>query len=142
VSWLAVKDSDDFSRLTDYDLTWRSDARKYEFITLPYQDFAGMNASLELIHELGPANIAAHVAQLTQQIVDWAGNRDDVELVTPAEPDRRGGIVSVRPRDPDVTSVRLKAARVWHTVREGAVRLSPHAYNTIAELDYALGVMG
>ena len=53
VSWLAVKGSDDFTRLLDYDLTWRDDARRFEFITLPFQDFAGMNASLELLHELG-----------------------------------------------------------------------------------------
>jgi cysteine desulfurase / selenocysteine lyase len=58
VSWMAVKGSDDFRRLVDYDLTWRDDARRFEFITLPFQDFAGMNASLELIHELGPAAIA------------------------------------------------------------------------------------
>ena len=138
VSWLDVKGSEDFRRLMDYDLTWREDARRFEFITLPYQDFAGMNASLELIHDLGPANIAAHVSEITQRIIDWASDRDGIELVTPSAPDRRGGIVSVRPRDPDATSVRLKQARVVHTVREGAVRLSPHCYNTIEELDYAL----
>ena len=142
VSWLDVKGSEDFRRLMDYDLTWREDARRFEFITLPYQDFAGMNASLELIHELGPANVASHVAELTQHIVDWVADRDDVELVTPRDAHRRGGIVSVRPRDPDATSVKLKTAKVWHTVREGAVRLSPHAYNTIAELDYALNIIG
>ncbi len=71
VSWVAVKDSDDFSRLIDYDLTWRSDARKYETITLPYQDFAGMVASLELIHELGVDAVSAHTRGLAQHIVDW-----------------------------------------------------------------------
>ena len=29
VSWMDVKDSDDFSRLTNYDLTWRDDARRF-----------------------------------------------------------------------------------------------------------------
>jgi len=141
VSWLDVKGSEDFRRLMDYDLTWREDARRFEFITLPYQDFAGMNASLELIHELGPANIATHIAELTQHVVDWASDRDGIELVTPREPGRRGGIVSLRPADPDATSARLKEARVWHTVREGAVRLSPHAYNTVDEIDYALEML-
>ena len=138
VSWLDVRGSEDFRRLMDYDLTWRDDARRFEFITLPYQDFAGMNASLELIDELGPSNIAAHVAGLTQHVVDWASDRDGIELVTPSSPERRAGIVSVRPADPDAASVRLKQARVVHTVREGAVRLSPHCYNTIEEVDYAL----
>src|SRR5581483_302116 len=68
VSWLAVKDSDDFSRLTSYDLTWRTDARKYEFITLPYQDFGGMNASLGLIDELGFDAVSEHALALADRI--------------------------------------------------------------------------
>ena len=72
VSWMAVKGSDDFSRLTEYDLAWRDDARRFEFITLPYQDFAGMQASLELIHELGATNVAEHTQRLADHIEDRA----------------------------------------------------------------------
>jgi cysteine desulfurase/selenocysteine lyase len=141
VSWLAVKCSDDFTRLLDYDLTWREDARKFEFITLPFQDFAGMNASLELLHELGPAAVSAHIVGLGDHVVEWVEGRDDQTLFTPADRSRRGGIVSVRPRDPQATSVRLRAAGVMHSLREGAIRLSPHAYNTIDEVDRALEVI-
>ncbi len=142
VSWMAVKGSDDFTKLTDYDLTWRDDARKFEFITLPFQDFAGMNAALELFHEIGPAAAAAHVASLADQIVAWAAEQPNVELVTPAEPERRSGIVSVRPKDPAATSARLKAAGVYHSLREGAIRLSPHFYNTVEEVAKALSMIG
>ena len=141
VSWLGVRGSDDFTRLIDYDLTWREDARRFEFITLPFQDFVGMNASLALIHELGPAAVSAHVCGLADQIVQWTAHRDDVRLVTPAAPERRAGIISVRPPDPEGTSRRLREARVWHSLREGAIRLSPHAYNTSAEVDYALSII-
>ena len=48
-----MRGSDDFSALVDYDLTWRDGARRFEQITLPFQDFAGMAASLELLRELG-----------------------------------------------------------------------------------------
>ena len=64
VSWLAVRGADDFSRLTDYELVWRADARQFEFITVPFQDMAAMNASLELFHELGPTDISQHVLNL------------------------------------------------------------------------------
>ncbi|HEX4681501.1 MAG TPA: aminotransferase class V-fold PLP-dependent enzyme, partial [Gemmatimonadaceae bacterium] len=141
VSWLGVKDSDDFTRLTSYDLTWRDDARRFEFITLPYQDYAGMNASLELIHELGPADVSQHALRLAQIIVDWALERDDVELVTPADRSRRAAIVSVRPRDAKAASARLTAANVAHSVREGAIRLSPHFYNTEEEVRRVLQLM-
>jgi len=141
VSWMAVKDSDDFSRLTDYDLTWREDARRFEFITLPYQDFGGMNASLELIHSLGTAEVSAHALRLADRIVEWACSRDDVELVTPADASRRAAVISVRPRDARAASQRLTAARIAHSLREGAIRLSPHFYNTADEIDQTLRVI-
>jgi cysteine desulfurase/selenocysteine lyase len=141
VSWMAVKGSDDFTQLTDYDLTWRDDARRFEFITLPFQDFAGLNASLELLHELGPTAVEAHIARLADGIVDWTHSRNDVTLVTPAHPSRRAGIVSVRPRDAVAVSTRLRAAGVRASLREGAIRLSPHCYNTMAEIETALDVL-
>ena len=142
VSWLAVEGSDDFTRLTDYDLTWRGDARRFEFVTLPFQDFAAMNASLELFHELGPANVSAHALSLAQSIVDWAESRADVTLVTPRNPSQRGAIISVRPRDARAASQRLNEARVSHSLREGAIRLAPHFYNTQGEVDRALEIIG
>jgi cysteine desulfurase / selenocysteine lyase len=141
VSWMAVQDSDDFTRLLDYDLTWRTSARRFEQITLPYQDFAGFNASLELLHELGPAAVARHVASLVDPIVEWAADRRDVQLVTPAARDRRAGIVAVRPRDPEGASRRLRRAGVTHALREGAIRLSPHCYNTREEIEHTLAAL-
>ena len=140
VGWMAVRGSDDFTRLLDYDCTWREDARRFEVITIPFQDIAGLGASLDLLHELGPAAVAARVAGLATRIVDWALGARDVVLVTPRDPARRAGIVAVEPRDAVATSARLKAAGVAHSLREGAIRLSPHVYNTEQEVDRALTV--
>jgi selenocysteine lyase/cysteine desulfurase len=142
VGWMAVRGSDDFSRLVDYDYTLRSDARRFEVATIPYQDVAGFVASLELLFELGPRHVAAHVRALCDGIVAWALARDDVRLVTPADPARRGGIVSVAPRDLAGAAARLREAGVAHSVREGAVRLSPHGYNTAGEVSRALDALG
>ena len=141
VGWMSVQASDDFSRLCDYDLTYRDDARRFEVITLPFQDFAGLNASLELLLELGPAAVAAHVRALADRIVHWAADRDGVRLVTPDAADRRAGIVSLAPADPTAASRRLTAAGVSHSLREGAIRLSPHCYNTASEVDAALAAL-
>jgi cysteine desulfurase / selenocysteine lyase len=138
VGWMAVRASDDFTRLVDYEYVLRDDARRFEVITLPFQDFAGYVASLELFHALGPAAIEAHVAGLARRIVDWALARGDLRLVTPADPARRAGIVSVVPRDAAAASARLRAAGVVHSLREGAIRLSPHLYNTLEDVDRAL----
>ena len=141
VSWMATKCSDDFTRLTDYDFTYRDDARRFEVITLPYQDFVGLNASLDLFLEVGLKEVYARVERLAEVIVHWALGRRDVRLVTPAERERRAGIVAVAPRDPAAASERLTAAGVIHSLREGAIRLSPHFYNTEAEIDAALAVL-
>ena len=141
VGWLAVRHGEDYARLTDYDLTLHDDARRFEVLTLAYHDFAGLVASLELLHELGPAAVAAHVEALADRVVAWAEGRDDVRLVTPAERSRRAGVLALRPRDPAAASARLTRAGVTHSVREGAVRLSPHGYNTADEVDAALAAL-
>ncbi|MBA3560051.1 MAG: aminotransferase class V-fold PLP-dependent enzyme [Gemmatimonadaceae bacterium] len=142
VGWLAMRGSEDFTRLVDYDFTYWDDARRFEVITLPFQDFAGLNASLELLLELGPKRVEAHVAGLVDMAVEWSRNRAAVKLVTPAEPERRAGIVALAPSDPRVASEKLKRARISHSLREGAIRLSPHCYNTDAEMEEALEVLG
>lgn len=141
VSWMATRNSDDFSRLTDYDFTYRDDARRFEVITLPYQDFAGLNASLDLFLEVGLDQVYRHVERLAGRIVEWTFSRDDVRLVTPADSQRRAGIVAVAPRDPVAASRRLTAGGVSHSLREGAIRLSPHFYNTDAEIDAAVALL-
>ncbi|GAC1517467.1 MAG: aminotransferase class V-fold PLP-dependent enzyme [Gemmatimonadaceae bacterium] len=127
VGWLGVQGSDDFTTLTGRDLIFHDDARRFEIMTLPYQDFVGWNASLTLLAELTPAAVHRHIASLAGRIVAWANSRRDVALVTPAEPARRAGIVALRPSG-DLAAVadRLRAAGVIHSVREGAIRLSPH----------------
>lgn len=138
VSWMAVAGSDDFSRLLEYDLRWRDDARRFEQVTLPYQDFAGMATSLELLLELGPSEVAAHVHARTSELLDGA-ERLGIPLVTPR--DRHAGIASIRPSDANAASRRLDEARVAHSVREGTIRLAPHCYTTATEVAVALDAL-
>jgi selenocysteine lyase/cysteine desulfurase len=135
VSWMGVRGSDDFSRLLAYDMTWRDDARRFEQITLPFQDFAGMVASLELFHELGPAAIAGVIKARAEALMEGA-DALRIPVVTPRS--RHAGIVSLRPADANASSARLNAARVAHSLREGTIRLAPHCYTTSEDLQAAL----
>ena len=141
VSWMATRNSDDFSRLIEYDFTYREDARRFEVITLPYQDFVGFNASLDLFFEVGLDEVYARIHRLTTRIVDWSFDTPGVRLLTPPERARRAGIVAVAPQDPVEASERLTAAGVTHSLRERAIRLSPHFYNTDDEIDRALALL-
>jgi cysteine desulfurase/selenocysteine lyase len=140
VSWMAARGTDDFGKLTEYDFDWRDDARRYEFVTLPFQDFAGMNASLELFMEIGPARIADYITGLADVIVSWSRDAG-VPLVTPADRSRRAGIVCLKPRDASRVSARLKEKGVVHSYRESAIRLAPHIYNTTEEIRRALEII-
>lgn len=139
--WLAQASSGDFGRFLDYDAEWHVDARRFEVGTIPYQDIVGMNASLSLFLELGPARVEAHVRSLADVIVDWAWEAPGVTLFTPAAPERRAGIVSFSVPDLEVASTALREAGVTHSVREGAIRLSPHFHNTVQEVRTALAAL-
>ena len=141
VSWMATRNSDDFTRLTDYDFTYRDDARRFEMITLPYQDFIGLNASLDLFLEVGLDEVYAQIDRLTTRIVRWASGAPGVRLVTPRGREQRAGIVAVAPPNPVAASGRLTSAGVTHSLREAAIRLSPHFYNTEDEIDRALALL-
>lgn len=142
VGWMATRGSEDFSRLVDYDFTYYDDARRFEVVTLPYHDFAAYNSSLELLLELGPEAVERHVAGLVNIAVEWASSRSDVRLITPADPARRAGIVAMVPSgDVHAASERLTRAKVSHSLREGAIRLAPHCYNTEEEVRIALAAV-
>ncbi len=141
VGWFIGPGSENYANLLEYDLRYYGDARRFEVPTLPAQDLIAMGQSLELLFELGTEAVGRHVRGLTDRIVDWVRDRSDMRLVTPADPERRSGIVTFAPRDGAAASERLRAARVAHSLREGGIRLAPYIYNTLEEVDAALAVL-
>lgn len=140
--WLSQASAGDFARFLDYDPAWRDDAQRFEVGSLPIQDFVGMNASLELFLEIGPAAVEAHVLDLSGALWDWAASRSDVQVFTPANRAHRAGIVALVTPDVAADSKRLRAAGVVHAVREGAIRLAPHFHNTVEDVRRVIGVLG
>jgi cysteine desulfurase / selenocysteine lyase len=130
--WMAFRGTDDLSRLTDYDPTFHADARRFEMVTLPFQDLAGMTASLGLLREIGVERVAAHQRALRHVLEAGAG--DAVRFVSPADPVHDSGIWCVRTRDVAAAFARLRTAGVVASLREGSIRISPHAYNTADEV--------
>ena len=140
--WLSQASAGDFAKFLDYDPAWRSDAQRFEVGSLPIQDFVGLNATLELMFELGPRNIQDYVLGLSGELRNWVASRQDYTLLTPPEYERRGAIVAFRTRDVAADSARLRAAGVVHSVREGAIRLAPHFHNLPADVTRAAKALG
>ena len=142
IGWLAVRGSEDFSHMLEYDLTYADDARKFEVATIPYQDMAGMVSSLELFGEIGPDVISATIHSLANQLVSGIEKISTLKLMTPVDPARRAGIVSFKVDDVGAVSKRLDDGGVSHSVRAGGVlRIAPHIYNTAQEMERVLALL-
>ncbi len=137
--WLAFEGTDDLTHLTHYNETLRGDARRFELMTLPYQDFAGLNSSLELLLSLGAPQIREHVLSLHRPVLAWAEQAG--ARVTSPRGDHGSGILCVAPEGVQEVHRRLKASRVVCSLREGFIRFSPHCYNTVAELERVAHVL-
>ena len=142
IGWLSTRGTEDFSRMLEYDLTYMDDARRFEVATIPYQDMAGMNSSLELLQEIGLDAVEQRIHSLVERLIVGISTIPTLSLVTPWSARRRAGIVSFTVKDVKAVSARLNAAAVTHSVRGGGViRLAPHVYNTEEEIDLVLALM-
>lgn len=131
--WMAHAGTDDFTRLTDYDPALHRDARRFELVSLPFQDFVGFNASLTLLLELGVDRISAHLDRITEPVRYWAQSTG-VPLTSPTG-SHGSGIVCLAPPDVERAYRRMCGAGVIASLREGAIRLSPHCYTTVEEME-------
>jgi cysteine desulfurase/selenocysteine lyase len=138
--WMAHQGTDDFTKLTDYDPALRRDARRFELVSLPFQDFVGFNASLTLLLELGVSQIAAHLDRITEPIRFWAESTG-VPLTSPRD-SHGSGMVCVAPPDIERAYDRLTEAGIVASLREGAIRFSPHCYTMIEEMERVVEVLG
>jgi len=140
--WMAFEGTDDFSRLTEYNPIFRADARRFEMVTLPFQDFFGMTASLGLLLEIGIRDIAVVTRAAHAPVVRWAEERG-VRIVSPLDERHRSAIlcVALPPSKAAEAFHGVKRARIVCSLREGAIRLSPHVYNTVEEMEKVVEVL-
>jgi selenocysteine lyase/cysteine desulfurase len=92
-----------------------------------------MNASLGLLLEVGVERIRDHLRAVGEPIIDWAERRG-VPVTSPRGGHACGIVCVAPPRVAEVYAA-LKAGGVVSSLREGAIRLSPHLYNTVDEMD-------
>ena len=137
--WLAYSASSDFSTLLGYDRDLYDDARRFEVGTLSFTDFLGFAHSVELLNEVGIDRIAAHIARVQQPLLEWAATSERVRTVH--DDAHASGIVCLQVPSPGAAHAALMRAGVVCAVREGVLRLSPHLYNTVEEMDRIVNIL-
>ncbi len=73
--------------------------------------------------------IEGHVHAVQQELIDWVSGRHDVQWLSDLRPERRSGILAFTAKHPELLDQQLRAANITASLREGAIRVSVHAFN-------------
>jgi len=138
VGWLSINNPFNF----DYRLDLLPDARRFE----PGSDNAigihGLGGTLELIAELGNEGIESRILALTDVLCDGLAAKGYRVTSPRRAPERSGIVLFTSDLHPTQTLFdRLTAANINVSVRNGAIRVSPHYYNTETELTHLLDTL-
>ena len=131
------------------EIAFRPDARKYEAGTHNLVGLAGLRAAVALLDEIGVANIAGELARKRAWMVPALQEKGCDVLLPQMPPENVSGIITFAVPGADMTALhqRLTTANVitsLRSTRDGRqwIRLSPQYYNTDAELQRVLELLG
>ncbi|MGD2153302.1 MAG: aminotransferase class V-fold PLP-dependent enzyme [Gemmatimonadales bacterium] len=137
VSWFGVEDQFAFDPRI---LKLRGDARRFELGTPAVPTVYTARAGLQLVEEAGIERIRRRVSSLTEDLLQRA-LAAGFKVRSAADPEWRSGIVMVEHREPAAAVERLMGAGVIADHRPGAIRFSPHFYNTTEDNERAMEVL-
>ncbi len=111
-------------------------ARRFESTVASIPAVAGMRASIALLRSVGLATVESRVAVLLDALVTAAVAKG-YELRSSRAPGETSAIVSLRHPSLDAETVQesLRQARVACAVRSSAVRVAPHFYNSLDDVE-------
>jgi cysteine desulfurase/selenocysteine lyase len=131
VGWKSVRGENDFFTIR---LDFKPDALRFEPGTLNLLGIHGLGAALDLLLEVGVERIFEGVLEVNDLFVQGLRRRG-LKIVTPLEQASRSGILSFMPKaDPEKTFYTLMEEKIMVSQRKGLIRLSPHFYNSEADV--------
>jgi selenocysteine lyase/cysteine desulfurase len=129
-------------------IVFRSGATKYEAGTHNLVGLAGLMAAMELTQEIGVENIAAELLRKRARLVPALQSKGYTVLNADAKPENASGIIAFYHQAKDLAALHKKLTDAGvitslRTDRSGKnyIRLSPHYYNTDAELGRVLELL-
>jgi selenocysteine lyase/cysteine desulfurase len=112
-------------------------ARRFESGTPPVPNTYAAVAGIKLIQSIGLDKIEAHIRELTSAIKEGAMRRG-FNLVSPTDPAKHGALITLRSHKVDLLVKWLERDNVIVSSRDNNLRISPHIYNTLADVDCLL----
>ena len=129
--WLSVKDSWNF---TDYKLDFLEDACKYEIGTPNFMGIIGAGAATDLLTEISPVHIEKHLLKLGDMLIDRLSEYG-LDYIGSEIQEERSGIYSFVIKDAEDMFNYLQHRRIHISLRNNALRISPHFYNSMSEIE-------
>ncbi|MDD3643729.1 MAG: aminotransferase class V-fold PLP-dependent enzyme, partial [Candidatus Krumholzibacteria bacterium] len=137
--WTGVEDPRNF---LDYRFVYRREAARFEEGSLNLHGITALGVSIERLLEIGPARVEERILGLTGLLAAGLVERG-FAVTSPLGEGERSGILCFRHPVRETGSIfgLLQEAGVVCSLREGAVRLSPHMYNTEEECARVLALL-
>ena len=132
--WFA--DEDVFA-MDIHDYSPAPDARRFQSGTPPVPSLYAGIAGIGLMQEIGIAATRTHVQALNDLLVEGVDELGGI-VVTPRAHAQRGALVAIRSTDDHALVAALDADGVIASCRDGNLRISAHAYNTVSDIEAVL----
>jgi selenocysteine lyase/cysteine desulfurase len=129
--WLSVKNSMDF---LNYRLDFRNHADRYEIGTANTFGIVGLRAATDMLIEIGTEKIEAHLLDLGALLIEKMSALNFKYTGATARDDR-SGIYSFKGSDVDTLYKVLAERRIFVSLRNDCLRVSPHFYNTNEDIE-------
>jgi selenocysteine lyase/cysteine desulfurase len=134
VGWVSVAEPEDYE---NFDQEWNHGTLAWETGTGATALIHGLEASLKLLGSIGTSAIASYLDQLTNHLCERLMARE-YQVVSSREHDQKSQIVCIQPQS-DTSAMRLygllKSQKIITAPRIDRLRIAPHFYNTIDEIN-------
>jgi selenocysteine lyase/cysteine desulfurase len=132
--WFA--DQDIFA-MDIHDYSPATTARRFQAGTPPIPSIYAGIAGIELIESIGIEETREHVLNLNEHLIAGIDELGGT-VVTPRKRKRHGALICVKSTDVDELVAALGRWGIITSERDGNVRISPHAYNSLEDIDLVL----
>ncbi len=140
LGWNSVIHAHDFARI---ELNLKDTAARYEGGSQNMAGMIGLASSVELLLELGQAELAQRIEQTTDAACERLASVG-AKVISDRRPGRKSGIVIFEMPGREPMEVRQKCLDrdIVLSCRAGRLRISVHGYNNTEDLDRLIEVLG
>ncbi len=137
VYFMALEGAREFHAMFARELKPAPGARRWDTAeTANFTNLAAFDTSLDWIERIGISTVQESIDSLVGEIIESIP-QNRYRLASPEQRERRGPYVCISAINPDDTAAvyeKLRAAQISVSLREKALRISPHIYNTPEEI--------